>query len=84
MFKDMSKIMTWYIWMVTYLRRNVTISNLSWDSKIRFDFKLNLTSAIGAWEIFDQPCENPLDKPNMKMKIYLSLNSLNGHFQGKS
>ncbi len=57
MFKDMSKIMRLFVWMVTYLRRNVTImwhvlpltwiSNLSWDSKIRFDFKSNLTSAIG-------------------------------------
>ena len=40
--------------MVTYLRRNVTIvhgasswiSNLFQDSKIQFNFKLNLTSAI--------------------------------------
>ncbi len=46
MFKDTSKMMTWYIWMVTYLRRNVTIvrgtsyhllgSWISQDSKIRF------------------------------------------------
>ncbi len=26
-----------------------------------------------AWEIFDQPRRNPLDKPSMKIKIYLSL-----------
>ncbi len=42
----MSKIMLWYVWMVTYLCRNVTIvhgasyhllgSQISWDSKIRF------------------------------------------------
>ncbi len=37
-----------------------------------------------AWEIFDQPCKNPLDKPGMQIKNYLSLNSLNGHVQGKS
>ncbi len=44
--QDMSKIMTWYVWMVTYLRRNVTIvhgvsyhllgSQISRDLKIQF------------------------------------------------
>ncbi len=57
MFKDMSKIMMWYIWMVTHLRKNVTIvrgtsyhllwSQISQDSKIRVQIQVNLTSVIG-------------------------------------
>ncbi len=51
--------MTWYVWMVTYLCGDVTMvrgasyhllgSHLFQDSKIRFDFKLNLTSAISSF-----------------------------------
>ncbi len=50
MFKEVSMIMTWYVWMVTYLRRNVTIvrgesyhllgSWISWDSKIQFQLQV--------------------------------------------
>ncbi len=57
MFKDMSKIMTWHIWEVTHLRRNVTIVcgisyhllgfQISWDSKIRF--QLQVKSYISDW-----------------------------------
>ncbi len=57
MFKDMSKIETWYVGVVTYLRRNVTLvrgasyhllgSWIPQDSKIQYDFKSNLTSVIG-------------------------------------
>ncbi len=53
----MSKIMTWYIWMVTYLPRNVTIvrgasyhllgSWISWDLKIQF--QLQVKSYISNW-----------------------------------
>ncbi len=58
MIKDISKIMTWHVWMVTYLRRNVTIvcsaschllgSQISWDSKIRF--WLQVKSHISDWQ----------------------------------
>ncbi len=58
MFKDMSKITMWYIWMVTYLRRNVTIvrgtsyhllgSQISWDSKIRI--WLQVECYISDWQ----------------------------------
>ncbi len=54
----MSKIMTWYVWMVTYLCRNVTIvrgasyhllgSRISWDLKIRF--WLQVESYISDWQ----------------------------------
>ncbi len=54
----MSKIMTWYVWMVTYLRRNVTVvcgasyhllgSWISWDLKIRF--RLQVKSYISDWQ----------------------------------
>ncbi len=57
MFKDMSKIKMWYIWMVTNLRRNVTIvhgasyhllgSWISQDLKIRF--WLQVESYISDW-----------------------------------
>ncbi len=53
----MSQIVTRYIWMVTYLHRNVTIvrgvsyhllgSRISWDSKIRF--WLQIKSYISNW-----------------------------------
>jgi hypothetical protein len=57
MFKDVSKIMKWYIFLLTCLCRNVTIvrgasyhllgSQIFFrDSKIRFNFKSNLTLAI--------------------------------------
>ncbi len=55
MFKDMSKIITWHVWKVTYLRKNVTIVcgasyhllglQISWDSKIQF--QLQVESYIG-------------------------------------
>ncbi len=55
----MSKITTWYVWMVTYLRRNVTIvcgvsyhllgSQISWDSMIRFWLKVN--SYTSNWQL---------------------------------
>jgi hypothetical protein len=58
MFKDMSMIMTWYIWMVTYLRRNVTIvcgasyhilgSWISQDLKILF--WLQVEPYISDWQ----------------------------------
>ncbi len=58
MIKDISKIMTWHIWKVTYLRRNVTIvcgasyhllgSQISWDLKIRF--WLQVKSYISDWQ----------------------------------
>ncbi len=58
MIKDISKIKTWHIWKVTYLRRNVTIvcgasyhllgSWISWDSKIRF--RLQVESYISNWQ----------------------------------
>ncbi len=54
----MSKIMTWHVWKVTYLRRNVTIvcgvsyhilgSQISWDSKIWF--WLQVESYISNWQ----------------------------------
>ncbi len=54
----MSKIMMWYVWMVAYLRRSVTIvcgasyhllgSQISQDSKIRF--WLQVESYIGNWQ----------------------------------
>ncbi len=57
MFKDMSKIMTWYVWMVTYLCRNVNIvcgpsyhllrSQISQDSEIRF--QLQVKSYTSNW-----------------------------------
>ncbi len=57
MIKDISKIMTWYIWKVTYRCRNVTIvcgasyhllgSQISWDSKIWF--WLQVKSHISDW-----------------------------------
>ncbi len=57
-FKDMSKIMTWHIWEVTYLCRNVTIvcgaschllgSRISWDLKIQF--QLWVESYISDWQ----------------------------------
>jgi hypothetical protein len=37
-----------------------------------------------AWEIFDQPHRNQLDKPSVKIKFYLNLQQLNGRFLGKS
>ncbi len=59
MFKDMSKIMTWYIWLVTYLCKYVTIvcgtsyhllgSQIAWDSKIRF--WLQVKSNISDWQL---------------------------------
>ena len=57
MFKDTSKIMTWYIWKVTYQHRKVTIvrgisyhllgSWISWDLKIWF--WLQVESYISNW-----------------------------------
>ncbi len=59
MIKDTSKIMMWYVWMVTYPRRNVTIvrgasyhllgSQISWDLKILF--WLSVKSYISDWQI---------------------------------
>ncbi len=58
MFKDTSKIMTWHVWKVTYLRRNVTIvcgasylllgSWISWDSKVQF--QLQVESYVSDWQ----------------------------------
>ncbi len=58
MIKDISKTMTWHVWMVTYLRRNVTMvcgasyhllgSRISRDSKIRF--WLQVESYISNWQ----------------------------------
>ncbi len=58
MFKDMSKIKTWYLWVVTYLHRNVNIvrgtsyhllgSWISQDSKIQF--WLHVESFISDWQ----------------------------------
>jgi hypothetical protein len=55
--KDISKIMMWHVWKVTYLRMNVTIvcgmsyhllgSQISQDSKIRF--QLQVESYISDW-----------------------------------
>ncbi len=57
MIKDISKIMTWHVWKVTYLRRNVTTvcgtsyhllgSQISRDSKIQF--WLQVESYISDW-----------------------------------
>ncbi len=57
MIKDISKIMMWHVWMVTYPCRNVTIvcghltTYLDLESlqiqRSGFDFKSNLTSVIG-------------------------------------
>ncbi len=57
MIKDISKIMTWHVWKMTYLRRNVTIvcgsfyhllgSWISQYSKIRF--RLQVESYISDW-----------------------------------
>ncbi len=57
MIKDVSKIMTWHVWKMTNLHRNVTIvcgafyhllgSWISWDSKIRF--RLQIKSYISNW-----------------------------------
>ena len=58
MIKDISKVKTWHVWKVTYLRRNVTIvcgtsyhllgSWISWDSKIRF--QLQVKFYISNWQ----------------------------------
>ncbi len=59
MIKDISKIMTWHVWKVTYLCRNVTIvcgasyhllgSWISQDLKIRF--RLQVKSYISNWRL---------------------------------
>ncbi len=58
MIKDISKIMMWHVWKVTYLCRHVTIvcgasyhllgSLISRDSKIRF--RLQVESCISNWQ----------------------------------
>ncbi len=84
MIKDISKILMWHVWKVTYLRRNVVIvcgasyhllgSRISQDSKIRF--RLQVKSYISDWQFSELQhlaryvsCHNAMAYVNMGIPI---------------